>query len=304
MESITGMTFFIHAAETRSFSAAGRILGVSSSAVGKGVARLEQRLGVRLLHRSTRSITVTAEGEMFLARCRRILQELDAAEQELQETQQKPQGLLRVSLPLVSALVMPAVKAFMVRYPEIELDLDFTDSMVDVINGGFDAVIRTGELADSRLMSRQLGTFQLQLVASPAYLAKHPPLTLPGDLQHHACLQHKFPNTGRLEQWPLVVGEGQSVPVLPASMICNTIEVLLDVAKVGLGIACLPDFMVKSAIAAGELQVVLRDHTQHQGVFRILWPSRRYQTPKLRAFIDFMSSHLLTDTGRKTVKSL
>lgn len=295
MESMTGMTFFIHAAETRSFSAAGRILGVSSSAVGKGIARLEQRLGVRLLHRSTRSITLTVEGAMFLERCRRILQELEAAEQELLETQQNPQGRLRVSLPLVSGLVMPSMTAFMARYPEIELDLDFTDTLVDVINDGFDAVIRTGELADSRLMSRQLGKFQLQLVASPAYLARHPVPLVPADLQQHACLQHKFPSTGRFENWPLVIPEGQMAPVLPASMICNTTEVLIDVARAGLGIACLPDFMVKQAIAAGELIVVLRDYTQHQGVFRILWPSSRYQTPKLRAFIDFMSSHLFPE---------
>ncbi|WP_017348136.1 LysR family transcriptional regulator [Pantoea sp. A4] len=295
MESMTGMTFFIHAAETRSFSAAGRILGVSSSAVGKGIARLEQRLGVRLLHRSTRSITLTAEGAMFLERCRRILQELEAAEQELSETQQNPQGRLRVSLPLVSGLVMPSMTAFMARYPEIELDLDFTDTLVDVINDGFDAVIRTGELADSRLMSRQLGKFQLQLVASPAYLARHPVPLVPADLQQHACLQHKFPSTGRFEHWPLVIPEGQMAPVLPASMICNTTEVLIDVARAGLGIACLPDFMVRRAIAAGELIVVLRDYTQHQGVFRILWPSSRYQTPKLRAFIDFMSSHLFQE---------
>lgn len=295
MESMTGMTFFLHAAETRSFSAAARILGVSSSAVGKGIARLEQRLGVRLLHRSTRSITLTAEGAMFLERCRRILQELEAAEQELSETQQNPKGRLRVSLPLVSGLVMPSMTAFMARYPDIELDLDFTDTLVDVINDGFDAVIRTGELADSRLMSRQLGQFKLQLVASPAYLARHPVPLVPADLQQHACLQHKFPSTGRFEHWPLVIPEGQMAPVLPASMICNTTEVLIDVARAGLGIACLPDFMVRRAIAAGELIVVLKDYTQHQGVFRILWPSSRYQTPKLRAFIDFMSRHLFQE---------
>ncbi|GAA0516896.1 LysR substrate-binding domain-containing protein [Tatumella terrea] len=295
MESITGMTFFVHAAETRSFSAAGRILGVSSSAVGKGVARLEERLGVRLLHRSTRSITVTAEGAMFLERCRRILQELDAAEQELLETQHKPKGRLRISLPLVSELVMPAITEFMARYPDIEPDLDFTDNLVDVINDGFDAVIRTGALSDSRLMSRQLGKFQLLLVASPAYLDKHPALLVPADLQQHACLQHKFPGTGRFETWPLAVPEGQIPPVLPASMICNTTGALVEVARAGLGIACLPDFMVKQSIAAGELRVVLSDYTQHQGVFHILWPSSRYLSPKLRVFIDFMCHHLFNE---------
>lgn len=294
MESLTGMTFFVHAAETRSFSEAGRILGVSSSAVGKGIARLEERLGVRLLHRSTRSITLTAEGALFLERCRRILSEIEAAELELSETQKAPKGKLRVSLPLVSNLVMPAMTAFMHSYPEIELDLDFTDRIVDVVEEGFDAVIRTGELADSRLMSRQLGMFKLQLVAAPKYLSTHGIPHVPSDLVNHACLQHKFPSTGKFETWPLKIPEGQMFPALPASMICNTTEVLTDVVRSGLGIASLPDFMVRDAIAIGELTTVLDDFTRHQGFFRILWPSSRYQAPKLRVFIDFMSAQLFT----------
>lgn len=171
MESLNGIAFFVQAAETRSFSQAGRSLGVSSSAVGKGVSRLEERLGVRLFHRSTRSITLTAEGALFLERCRRILCEVEAAELELSETLEAPRGRLRISLPLVGMLVMPALTAFMRRYPAIELDVDFTDRLVDVVEEGFDVVMRTGDPIDSRLMSRPLGGYRLQLVASPGYLA-------------------------------------------------------------------------------------------------------------------------------------
>lgn len=295
MESLTGMTFFVHAAETRSFSEAGRVLGVSSSAVGKSIARLEERLGVRLLHRSTRSITLTAEGVLFLERCRRILCEIEAAEMELSETKQLAKGKLRVSLPLVSNLVMPAVSAFMQRYPEIELDLDFTDRIVDIIEEGFDAVIRTGDPADSRLMSRQLGTFQLQLVASPQYLNSRGTPQVPADLTLHSCLQHKFPSTGKFEAWPLVLADGEQAPILPATMICNTTEVLIHVARDGLGIACLPDFMVRDAIAAGELVPVLETYTRHRGVFRMLWSSSKQQALKLRVFIDFMGAELMAN---------
>lgn len=292
MESLNGIAFFVQAAENRSFSEAGRVLGISSSAVGKSVARLEERLGVRLFHRSTRSITLTAEGALFLERCRRILSEIEAAELELSETRLAPRGKLRVSLPLVGGLVMPALTAFMHRYPAIELDVDFSDRLVDVITEGFDAVIRTGEPTDSRLMSRQLGTFKLLLVASPEYLLRHGRPRIPADLVQHACLQHKFPSNGKFEPWPLRVALGEAEPVLPASMVCNTTEVLIHVARDGLGIACLPDFMVRNAIASGELITVLDNFNQHQGTFRMLWPSSKHLTPKLRVFVDFMGAKL------------
>lgn len=297
MESLSGIAFFVQAAETRSFSVAGRNLGVSSSAVGKSVARLEERLGVRLLHRSTRSITLTAEGTLFLERCRRILCEVEAAELELSETRQAPQGRLRISLPLVGRLVMPALTAFMHRYPAIELDVDFSDRLVDVIEEGFDAVVRTGEPTDSRLMSRPLGTYRLLLVASPGYLSRHGTPRVPADLAGHACLQHKFPSTGKFEAWPLKRSHAAADVVLPATMVCNTSEALLDVAKDGLGIACLPDFMVSKALELGELTTVLDKHIEHQGTFRLLWPSSKHLAPKLRVFIDFMAERLFAGQG-------
>ena len=292
MDVLSGIEYFVQAAETRSFSAAGRNLGVSSSAVGKSVARLEARLGVRLLHRSTRSITLTAEGVLFLERCRRILSEVEAAELELSEIHTEPKGKLRVSFPLVGQLVMPVLTSFMHRYPLIELDVDFSDRMVDVIEEGFDAVIRTGEPADSRLMSRPLGNYSLVLVASLEYLSQHGHPQTPADLVDHACLQHKFPSTGKYEAWPLRAVGNETTPTLNTAMVCNTSEALIAVARAGLGIACLPDFMVREAISKGELVTVLNEHIEHQGTFRMLWPSSKHLAPKLRVFIDFMVEEL------------
>lgn len=171
MDSLNGFVVFVQVAETRSFVAAGRLLGVSASAVGKSVARPEEKLGVRLFHRSTRNITLTAEGTLFLDRCRRILAEIEAAELDLQANG-TPRGRLRVSLSLVSSLVLSVLSEFMHTYPEIELDLDFTDQIVNVIEEGFDAVVRTGEPHDSRLTARRLGAFRSLLVASPDYLTR------------------------------------------------------------------------------------------------------------------------------------
>lgn len=157
MESLSSLNVFVHVAETRSFVAAGRILGVSASAVGKSIARMETKLKVRLFHRSTRSVTLTAEGALFLERSRRIVAELEAAESELSQLSENPRGRLRLSLPLVSTLLLPVLGEFMRRYPDIELDLDFTDRVVDVVEEGFDAVVRTGQMVDSRLSMRKLG---------------------------------------------------------------------------------------------------------------------------------------------------
>ncbi len=295
VESLNAIAFFVQAAETRSYSEAARNLGVSASAVGKSVCRLESRLGVRLLHRSTRSITLTAEGAVFLQRCRRILCEIESAELELSETRQAPQGRLRISLPLVGMLVMPALTAFMRRYPAVELDVDFSDRLVDVINEGFDVVMRTGEPTDSRLVSRPIGNYRLLLVASPGYLADRGTPESPEDLKHHACLQHKFPSTGKLEPWPLKRGTDTPEWILPISMVCNTSAALLDVAVAGLGIACLPDFLVRPALQRGELVPVLESHVEHQGTFRLMWATSKHLAPKLRVFIDFMGTELFND---------
>ncbi|MGK5032857.1 LysR family transcriptional regulator [Janthinobacterium sp. MDT1-19] len=296
MDNLAGFTAFVQAAETRSFVAAGRVLGISASAIGKSIARLEERLGVRLFQRSTRSIALTSEGTVFLERCRRILGEIEAAELELSNSKSAPQGRLRISLPQVGSLLNPVLAAFARAYPQVELDLDFSDRRVDVIEEGYDAVVRAGESADSRLMSRQLGQFQLQLVAAPAYLAQHGTPELPGDLLRHTCLLYKFPSSGKVEAWPLPEWPALHAAGLSALLNCNNVETLLHFAESGLGIAALPDFTVRASLAAGRLQPVLDAHRQHAGAFRILWPSSRHLTPKLRAFIDFLAIHVFAES--------
>lgn len=292
MDSLTALSAFVHAAEARNFTAAARKLGVSPSAIGKAVTRLEDRLGVRLLHRSTRAITLTPEGSRFLERCRRILYEVEAAEKELMHVMDAPRGSLRISLPLAGMLMMPTLGAFMRRYPEVKLDIDFSDRLVDVINEGFDAVIRAGDVSDSRLVSRALGAFELLLVASPGYLKERGTPCKPADLVQHVCLHHRFTTSGKLEPWPLTGAPG--VPVLPVCAAINTIEPLIYLAEEGHGIACLPDFAVHRQLADGTLVQVLTAHTQHSGAFRLLWPSSKHVLPKLRVFIDFMSQNLFT----------
>ncbi|MCL2896132.1 LysR family transcriptional regulator [Brenneria tiliae] len=299
MDSLNGFLVFVQVAETRSFVAAGRLLGVSASAVGKSVARLEEKLGVRLFHRSTRSVTLTAEGTLFLERSRRILAEIEAAELELSQATAAPRGRLRVSLPLVSSLVLPVLGEFMREYPEIELDLDFTDRMVDVVEEGFDAVVRTGEPADSRLSARRLGTFQMRLVASPDYLARRGTPVAPADLRQHTCLHYRFPNSGKLETWALRQMPGEPELQLPTSMICNNIETRVCFALQGLGIAYLPDFAIREPLADGRLHPILADHVERAGVFHVLWPASKHPSPKVRALVDFLCARVFPATLSK-----
>jgi len=292
MDSLNGFVVFVQVAETRSFVAAGRLLGVSASAVGKSVARLEEKLGVRLFHRSTRSVTLTAEGALFLERSRRILAEIEAAQQELSQASAAPRGRLRVSLPMVSSLVLPVLGEFMRAFPEIELDLDFTDRRVDVIEEGFDAVVRIGNPVDSRLSARRLGSFAMQVVASPHYLALRGTPQVPADLLQHTCMHYRWPNSGKLETWALRQAPGEPELQLPTSMICNNIETRVCFALQGLGVTYLPEFAIREPLADGHLQLILEDYVEHRGVFYVLWPASKHPSPKVRALVDFLCARI------------
>lgn len=292
MDKLTAFDAFVQSAETGSFVAAGRKLGLSASAVGKAVVRLEQRLDVRLFHRNTRNMTLTEEGRLFLERCRRIFEEIEAAEAELARSNRTPRGRLRVSLPLVGMLLTPVMAKFMCAWPEVQLDLDFSDRLVDVVEEGFDAVIRTGQPSDSRLMSRNVGRFKLKIVASPDYLARCGMPETPDDLAQHQCLHQRSPSTGKIRPWPFARGERQGKIVLPERMSATAIDPLIELAIEGLGIACLPPFAIRGEIADGRLVSILDAWVEEIDQFNVLWPASRQITPKLRAFVDFMADHL------------
>ena len=195
----------------------------------------------------------------------------------------------------VTLRVLPVLADFMREYPNVELDLDFTDRQVDVIEEGFDAVVRVGEPKDSRLSARTLGDFRRLLVGSPAYFARRGVPLRPADLASHACLHYRYPSSGKIEQWALRRADdaaGAPEIALPTAMICNNIETRLCFALQGLGIAYLPDFAVREPLASGKLVSVLDEYVDAGGTFRILWPASRHPSPKLRAFIDFLAARV------------
>lgn len=291
MDSISALNVFVQVAQTRSLVGAGRLLGVSASAIGKRIAGLEEELGVRLFHRSTRSVTLTAEGLLFLQRCQRILGEVEAAQEELSQVNQAPRGRLRVSLPLVAEPFLPVLAEFKRSYPEVDLELDFSDRRVEVIEEGFDAVIRSGEAQDSRLTTRRIGAYRMLIVGAPGYFAQRGTPRVAADLARHACIRFRFPNSGKMQAWPLGGAGGGPEVELPMSMVSNNLEARVCFAREGLGIAYLPDFAIDASLAAGSLVQVLPDCTE-SGIFQMMWPSGKNPPPKLRALIDFLSVHL------------
>lgn len=294
MDNLNGIVAFVRTAETLSFVEAGRKLGISASAVGKAIAKLEASLGVRLFHRTTRRVSLTHEGQHFHERCHRILEELRDAEAMLSKAAQTPRGRLRVSLPVIGyRFLLPVLPAFSTRYPDVELDLDFNDRIVDVVEGGFDAVIRSGLLTDSSLMSRRLGPFRFVLCASPEYVARMGQPRTVAELAAHDCVRYRFPTTGRLQPWTF--GEDDEPPRLRTSMTCNNMEALRGAVIAGFGIGFVPDFLVRDALACGSLVTVLDDLAIPPGQFSVLWPSSRQLSPKLRVFVDFMCERLFVE---------
>lgn len=264
-DNLSGVALFVQLAQAGSFVAAARQAGISPSAVSKSLARLEQRLGARLFQRSTRQLSLTTEGKLFLARSETILAEMQVAQEELAGNL-APRGRLRLGLPELGGLFLSALAEFSRQHPAIALDLDFSDALADVVGDGFDAVIRIGAPRDSRLAARKLGQFRSCLVASPAYLARHGTPSHPLELQQHACLHYRFRHSGKIEQWQLRQ-EADAAPLdLPVSMVCNNVDARLHFARQGLGIAWLPDFHVRGALAEGSLVEVLKDYaiTDHR----------------------------------------
>jgi DNA-binding transcriptional LysR family regulator len=293
MDRLGPLNAFVHAAETRSFTAAGRELGITASAVGKAISRIESRLGVQLFHRSTRSIALTPEGTLFLKRCQTIFSEIEAAELEIAEASAAPRGKLRVSLPAIGMLLLPTITAFAKAHPEIELDLDVTDRLVDVIEEGFDAVLRTGTAVDSELRTRTVGTFGYVIVGAPAYFKERGLPEKPEELLEHACLFHRWSGTGKFETWRLARGSDKLDIVPPPAAVANTIEPLIDMAEFGLGLVYVPTFSVRRQLMEGTLVSALEPYLSATGTLRILWPPSRHRSPKVLAFVEFMARNLL-----------
>lgn len=295
MNQLDAMRTFLRVAELGSFAAVANQLGTVRSVVTRQIAALEEHLGVKLMVRSTRSLTLTSAGTAYLEKCRAILDLVDEAEAELMEERATPRGKLRVSLPLSYGLkrLAPLMLAFSQLYPEIQLAMDFTDRRINLIEEGVDLSVRvTGRLEPGDIV-RKLGTSRLLALASPDYLARRGRPRHPSDLMRHACIGYAPHGSGR--PWVFVVeGRLESFP-LAFRLQANNGDVLAEAAAQGMGITVQPDFIAADYLAAGRLETLLDAFAPPPlGIYAVL-PSNRYMPHAVRLLIEFLSEKLGND---------
>jgi DNA-binding transcriptional LysR family regulator len=275
VQSVQGMEAFVRAAELRSFAAAAKRLGLTSSGVGKAVSRLEAELGVRLLHRTTRRIGLTDEGAVFLEHCRRVLEEVERARASITKRAVSPRGRVRVSVPpfIGMHVVVPALAAFTSAYPDVSLDVSLSDRRANLAEDGIDVAIRVGEPHDASVVARRLGAIDLVAVAAPTVLARTPIEAL-GDLPFAPCVALRQPTTGRERSWHFRV-DGRLVEWSPrAAIVLDGGDAMVAAAAGGAGVTQVPEWMARDALARGAVVEVLAQLRPPPLAVHVILPGR------------------------------
>lgn len=293
MYAVDDMTIFVRVVERGSLSAAGRELRLSPAVVSARITKLEARLGVRLLNRTTRTVNPTEEGRLYHEHCLRILAEIAEVERKLAEKKESPSGVLRVSAPTVMGRrwIAPMVPEFRAAYPEIEVRLQLTDRVVDLVDEQVDVAVRRGYLRDSSLIVRRVAPDFRVACASPDYLARRGTPETPSELKHHDCLLLRFPGSRRYQWQFMEDGAAQNFAVA-GPVDSNSSHVLIDWALAGAGIVMKSVWDLADEIEAGSLVPVLVPHSPRDLAIHALAPPHRMQPPKTRAFIGFVAERL------------
>ncbi len=285
---LDGVAVFVETINAGSFTAAANALGHSTSYVSKAITRLEKRLGSRLLNRTTRTLSLTDAGRAYFERCNQIVIDAENAERSINRLQETPSGLLRINAPgsFGAKYLLDVFAQFMHRYPEVKLEIEFNDRLIDVVAEGYDVVIRVGEIKDSNLVARKFTSSYGVVVASPDYLKRRGYPKQAEDLMQHDCIAYSLLPTPR--QWIFYKdGVRSSITIDPRAM-CNSAEIEIAMVVQGLGITYLPLFTCEKEVTSGELKIILEDYDKPQYDIFAVYPHRQYLTAKVRAFVDFL----------------
>jgi len=289
------MHFFVLVARFGSLAAAARAIDLTPPAATKRLAALESRMGVRLLNRTTRSVSLTSEGETYLRHATRILAEIEEMEDALSQGRSAPRGLLRVNATLGfgRTAIAPLVSAFAVRYPEVEVQMEVTDRPIDLVESGFDLAIRFGALPDKRLPARRIMSNRRFLCASPAYLARHGTPTCLTELAGHRCIIHRQ-NDDAYGVWRFVHDDHTEVVKVHGALSSNDGDIVLGWALDGHGILIRSEWDLARYLDSGRLRIVLPEFALPSADLFVYYPSRANQTIRARTFIDFLIEHFQT----------
>lgn len=294
MDTLLSMRVFVAIVDLGSLSAAAERFSISAPMAGKHLQALEARLDTRLMVRTTRRQSLTEVGREYYERCRRILAEVDAADTLAEAMSATPRGVLRVTVPLTYGVhfVTPAVTEFLAAFPQIAVELDLTNRMVDIVEERFDAAVRIGPLADSSFVARPLKPYAMAVCAAPGYLARAGTPATPADLAGHECLG--FVHQGREAGWRL---EGEDDAILArrtgsARFRANNGEALKKAALAGFGLVLQPHALVEDELNSGALVAVLQPYLPKSSPVHLVYPRDTRATPKLASFVDFMMARL------------
>src|SRR5690242_3509349 len=294
MDSIRGITSFVRVAAAGSFSQAARQLGVSTVAVSRNVQRLESALGVRLLNRTTRRVSLTEEGRALFETSRGALAELEAAHETIAERRTEPAGLVRVTSATVFGrmYVLPLLGEFRARYPRVEVELSLADRLIDMVAESYDVGIRIGVIPDSNIVVRKLADVPRLVCASPQYLMRHGAPQSPSQLAAHECIRYRSIASGRPLRWEFGRGAAMESYDVRGHLILNDILAVCDAAIAGLGLAQLATFIATPHIREGRLVPVLTDYAPPHFPLSLYYPARRLQAARARVFVDFVLQRL------------
>lgn len=305
MRNLNALLVFVKVAETRSFTLAAQRLGLTSSAISKSISRLEQELGVKLLTRSTRLVNLTGEGASFFERCQQILTEIENAETAVTSTSAIPKGRLRLQMPVGFGrrVVVPKMWEFTQRYPELSVDIELSDRLVDLTYEAVDAVIHIGSVTDDRVVAHKLCNLSFAAYASPGYLAKHGTPTSPNDLDHHQCLAYLRPMTGDHREWRFTKDGKDFSRVVSGALNINNAETLLEAAIAGTGIVMVSDFIAGDALRSGKIQRILSDYVVAGPEVSLLHLPRSALAAKVRVLVDYLKT-LIEDIDPQSLSKI
>jgi LysR family transcriptional regulator, regulator for bpeEF and oprC len=291
MNKLQAMEVFVRVVETGGITRAAESLRIPKATATTLIQQLEAALGVKLLNRTTRSVSVTTDGTAYYERCVAVLAQIRDTEESLAQRHATPRGRLRVEVPTLMArsVIVPALPTFFARYPDIELQLGCSERRADLIEEGIDCAVWSGELEDSSLVARRVGQLFFATCASPSYLAAHGQPGHPNELVAHRCINHFSPRTGKTFDWVFAKNSVRIQTSLPGHIALDDENSYVAAAEAGLGIAQIPAFVLKEAMERGSLELVLGDWFPEPVPLNVVYPENRHLSSKIRVFVDWIA---------------
>ncbi|MEV4781941.1 LysR family transcriptional regulator [Burkholderia sp. LMU1-1-1.1] len=299
------MEVFVNVVDSGGFTRAAEIMQLPKATVSTLIQSLEASLAVKLLHRTTRHVSVTADGAAYYERCLRILSDVRDAEESLSRTRLSPSGRLRVDVPtgLAGSVLVPALPDFFTRYPDIQMEMGCSDRAVDLVEEGVDCAVRAGQLVDSSLIARRVGILHFVTCAAPSYLARYGRPSHPDELTRHLCVNYFSSKTGKIIDWDFSRGAERVQVALPGHIALNDTTAYTAAGLAGLGIVQMPNFLLEPLVADGSFEQVLPEWSSDSIPVHVVYPQNRHLSAKVRVFVEWVAELFSNHPGMRLPKA-